>query len=94
MCVCVCVCVLCALVGLVKENELIEMHGISNLKTKITGCYMSVTSATLLHPYIIPPPLTHTHAHARTRARILRTHIIEHMFKEHTFHKPKKCIEV
>jgi hypothetical protein len=79
------------LVGLLKENKLIKMHGISNLKVKNTGCYMSLTYATSIHY----PPLTHTHTHihTHTRAHALKTHTNEHMFKVHTFHKPKKCTE-
>jgi len=50
---------------------------------------MSLACATSLH---YTPPYTHTHTHTHTH--ILRTHVIEHMFKEHTFHKPKKFIEV
>jgi len=46
----VCVCVLYVyVVGLVKENKLIQMHGISNLKIKNTGCYVSLTYATSIH---------------------------------------------
>jgi hypothetical protein len=61
VCMCVtCVCVLHVyLIGLVKENKLIQMHGISNLKIKNTGCCMSLTYATSIHYY----PLTHTNAY-------------------------------
>ena len=73
------------LIGVVKENKLIQRHGINNLKVKDTGCYISLTYATSMH---YTPPYTHTHTHT------LKRYIIKHMFKEHTFHKPKKYIEV
>ena len=60
MCVCVCM----HLIGVVKENKLIQRHGINNLKVKDTGCYISLTYATSMH---YTPPYTHTHTHTHTK---------------------------
>jgi hypothetical protein len=57
------ICVCLHFISLLKENKLIEMHGISNLEIKVTGCYTSLTYATSIH--YTPHPL-HTHARTHT----------------------------